>query len=236
MQVKTHVYEELEKVITMLRKTIADKKQGMAVISANYGTGKTEAAKMLTKQYPDVYYMKISQTLDTPSKFTRELARTVGSAISRSYQETLDFLATYLEATGQNPIIILDESQRILKSSLLMSELKDLSEDNQIRFSYIFLGDHTTADIFKAHKHSIHKRILIKEKLQNLTEEIITEIAKEKGLQVDPNTVLEYGKERGWTTIEVAFLFSYLSEVSKVKKIEITKETIQEISKKLWKE
>jgi len=49
MQVKTHAFEELEKVVLMLRKTIKDSKQGLAVVSANYGVGKTQAAKMLTK-------------------------------------------------------------------------------------------------------------------------------------------------------------------------------------------
>lgn len=205
MQVKTHVYEELEKVITMLRKTIADKKQGMAVISANYGTGKTEAAKMLTKQYPDVYYMKISQTLDTPSKFTRELARVIGSAISRSYQETLDFLATYLEATGQNPIIILDEAQRLLSKRTLMGEIKDVFEEFPIRF--VMLGD---LDLLKHINRypALNKRIIIRKSLSPLSEKTVKSLAEAYKIKTD-ETLLKIAKQRNWSTIEVDRLLYY---------------------------
>lgn len=232
----------VEKVLQKTIKTIISLRETTnspvhALLYGNWGVGKSYSAQKVAQRDKGVFYCKIPDGNISKSKLLKIISLSLGAGYRHLYEGTYDLLKYHILVNNyQHPIIILDESQRILKSSLLMSELKDLSEDNQIRFSYIFLGDHTTADIFKAHKHSIHKRILIKEKLQNLTEEIITEIAKEKGLQVDPNIVLEYGKERGWTTIEVAFLFSYLSEVSKVKKIEITKETIQEISKKLWKE
>jgi len=205
MQVKTHAYEELEKVVSMLRKTIKDGKQGLAVISANYGVGKTQAAKMLTKQYPDVFYMKVSQTLDTPSKFTRELARVLNSAISRSYQETLEFLATYLEATGQNPIVILDEAQRLLTKRILMGEIKDIFEEFPIRF--VLLGD---LDLLKhiGKYPAINKRVIIRRSLNPLSEKTIKELASAYNIKTDEN-LLKIAKQRGWTTIEVDRLLYY---------------------------
>lgn len=205
MQVKTHAYEELEKVVLMLRKTIRDNKQGLAVVSANYGVGKTQAAKMLTKQHHDVFYMKISQTLDTPSKFTRELARVLGSAISRSYQETLEFLSTYLEATGQRPIVILDEAQRLLSKRILMGEIKDVFEEFPIRF--VLLGD---LDLLKhiGKYPALNKRVIIRKSLSPLSEKTINQLAAAYKIKTDEN-LLKIAKQRNWTTIEVDRLLYY---------------------------
>ncbi len=205
MQVKTHAYEELEKVVLLMRKTIRDSKQGIAVVSANYGVGKTQAAKMLTKQHHDVFYMKISQTLDTPSKFTRELARVLGSAISRSYQETLEFLATYLEATGQNPIVILDEAQRLLTKRALMGEIKNVFEEFPIRF--ILLGD---LDLLKhiSKYPALNKRVIIRRSLDALSEKTVKQLAAAYKIKTDEN-LLKVAKQRGWTTIEIDRLLYY---------------------------
>jgi len=205
MQVKTHAYEELEKVVLLMRKIIRDNKQGIAIVSANYGVGKTQAAKILTKQHHDVFYMKISQTLDTPSKFTRELARVLGSAISRSYQETMEFLNTYLEATGQNPIVILDEAQRLLTKKTLMGEIKDVFEEFPIRF--ILIGDLTLLENMTRYP-ALNKRVIIRKSLDSLSEKTIKELANAYKIKTDEH-LLKIAKQRNWTTIEVDRLLYY---------------------------
>ena len=231
-----------EKTIQKAVKTIINLRETTnspvhALIYGNWGVGKSYSAQKVAQKEKGVFYCKIPDGNISKSKLIKIIALSAGAGYRHLYEGTFDLLKYHLLVNNyQHPIFIIDEAQRILKSSLLMSELKDLSEDPSLKFSYIFLGDHTTADIFKAHRHSLHKRILIKEKLQPLTEETIVEIAKEKGVEIDPKIILEVGKDKAWTTIDIAFLFSYLSQLLKVKKIELTKETIQEISKKLWKE
>ncbi|NPA53196.1 MAG: ATP-binding protein [Aquificae bacterium] len=223
--VKTHIYEDLEKVILLLRKTIRDGKQGIALISANYGTGKTLAAKELEKVNHDVFYMKIYQTLDTPSKFTRELARILGSAISRSYQETLDFLRTYLEATNQSPIVILDEAQRLLRKRSLIGEIKDIFEDFPIRF--ILLGDLSLQKEITKYT-ALNKRVIIRKILEPITQKTITELGKLYNIKTD-ETLLKLAQKRGWTTIEVD-RFLYYAKAAKISNVsEIPKDKIKKL-------
>ena len=223
--VKTHIYEELEKVIKLLRKTIRDGKQGIALISGGYGTGKTIAGRELSKVNSDVFYMKIYQTLDTPSKFTRHLAEILGSATSRSYYETLEFLRTFLEATGLTPIVILDEAQRLLKKRALMGEIKDIFEEFPIRF--VMLGDLTiTKEVVKY--PALNKRVVIRKTLEPLSLKTIKNLGDMYGIRTDER-LLELAKKRGWTTIEVD-RFLYYSKASKIKDIsELSKDSLKEL-------
>ena len=226
--IETHVSEELEKVIKLLRKTARDGKQGIALISGNYGTGKTVASKNLAKRNYDVFYMKIYQTLDTPSKFTRQLAGVLGSAISRSYYETLEFLRTFLEATGQTPIVILDEAQRLLRKKTLMGEIKDIFEEFPIRF--IMLGDLSLTKEITRYP-ALNKRVIVRKTLDPLSQKTVKKLGEMYGIKTD-EILLEIAKKRGWTTIEVDRFLYY----SKARKIKSTSELSKESLKKLIEE
>jgi len=217
------------KTIIHLRKTT--KSPIHALIYGKWGTGKSYSAQRL----PHVFYAKVPDGQVSKSRIVKILALALGSGYRNLYEGTLDLMKYHVLEKGiKHPIFILDEAQRVLKSSLLMSELKDLSEDVSLNFSYIFLGDHTTPKVFQAHPHSLHKRILIKKELEPLAEDMVKELAKDHQLDIDIKTITSVGKEKGWTTIDVAFLFSYLKPLLKEGKIkEITEETIHLISRKL---
>lgn len=201
-----------------------------AMIYGKWGTGKTYAAKKIK----EAFYLKVPEGQLSKSRLIKIFALSLGCGYRNLYEGTLDLMRYHiLEKSIRHCIFILDEGQRILKNSSLLAELKDLSEDESLRFSYIFLGDHQLPKIYQANPHSLHKRILIKKELEPLTIHMLTTLAKSYKLQLsekDMNIILNFGKQKGYTTIDIAFIFSYLG---KVNKIEISEETLQAICKKL---
>lgn len=214
------------KSIETLRETT--KSPVHALLWGKWGTGKTYAAQSIAAN--NVFYVKIPEGEITKSKLVKIFGISMGAGYRHIYEACLDMIRYHLiEKNIKHPIFILDEAQRIFKSKILLGELKDLSEDIDLRFSYIFLGDHTIPQKIIQHPHSLHKRILIKKELDGLTEQMITELAKHYKISVEPSLIIELGKERGWTTIDIAFIFSYIAKA----KIEVTKENLIKISKTL---
>jgi hypothetical protein len=127
------------------------------------------------------------------------------------------------------PILILDEAQRILRKQHILNELKDLSEDEELSFTYLFLGDQTTPKLLASYDHSLFKRFAIKKELQPLTQETITFLIKEYRIQADPVQIFNFAKERGWTTLDTAICLQAL----KNQKTEASIETLEKIAKAL---
>jgi hypothetical protein len=127
------------------------------------------------------------------------------------------------------PILILDEAQRILRKQHILNELKDLSEDEELSFSYLFLGDQTTPKLLASHDHSLFKRFAIKKELQPLTQETIAFLIKEYRTQADPVQIFNFAKERGWTTLDTAICLQAI----KSQKVEPSTETLDRIAKAL---
>lgn len=201
-----------------------------ALIYGKWGTGKTYAAQNLSYTTNNVFYVKIPEGDITKSKLAKAFGISMGAGYRHIYEACIDMMKYHLlEKNIKHPIFILDEAQRIFKSKILLGELKDLSEDIELRFSYIFLGDSTMPQKLIQHPHSIHKRILIKRELDGLNESMINELAKHYKLQVIPDEVIKVSKEKGFTTIDIAFIFSYLSKA----KLEASIENISKIAKTL---
>ncbi len=220
--------ESVVKTIIQLRETTGSTIH--ALVYGKWGTGKSYTAQKL----PGVFYAKIPDGPLSKSRLVKILALALGSGYRSLYEGTLDLMRYHiLEKSLKHPIFVLDEAQRVLRSSLLMSELKDLSEDTSLNFSYIFLGDHTTPKVYQAHPHSLHKRILIKKELEPLAKDMVEELARNYQLPIDPEIIISTGKEKGWTTIDVAFLFSYIKPILKKQKLQLDETTIRAIAQKL---
>ncbi len=117
-----------------------------------------------------------------------------------------------------------------------MSELKNLSENRSLNFSYIFLGHQTTPRIYQSNPHSIHKRVLIKKQLEALNLTNIKELASHYKVNTDEefiNIILQIGTEKGCTTSDIAFLFSYIKALAKKGKSPSTRQQIEKLAEKI---
>ncbi len=209
-----------------------------AIIYGSWGTGKSYASKEVATETYNVFYVKIPDGSISKSRLLKLLALALGSGYRHLYEGTLDLMKYHILEKGlTHPIFILDEAQRVLKNSQIMSELKDLSEDQALRFSYIFLGDTTTPKVYASHPHSLHKRILIRKEISPLSARTIKHLAKNFNLPDKEDFIKpieEFGKSKKWTTINVAFLFSYLKPLYKKGKIkEVNKTVLEKLAEKL---
>ena len=209
-----------------------------AIIYGAWGTGKSYSSQEIANQSQNVFYVKIPDGAISKSRLLKLLALSLGSGYRHLYEGTLDLMKYHILHKGlAHPIFILDEAQRVLKNNLLMSELKDLSEDPALKFSYIFLGDTTVPQVYTSHPHSLHKRILIKKQIEPLTEKTIKHLIKHYNLPDNEDfikLITAIGKEKSWTTINVAFLFSYLKPLIKKGQLKtLNKESLLKISEKI---
>ena len=226
----THVEEVLLKAVSAvrsLRETMGSPVH--ALIWAKWGIGKTTAAQRIAKKDSGVFYVKIPEGDLTRGKLYKLLGLAMRSGVRNTYEGTLDLMRYHVLTKNIKPIFLLDEAQRSLRRPTILSELKDLSEDIDLQFSYIFLGDHTTPRIMSVNPHSIHKRILFKHELQPITLKTIQELMKSKKVPGSAEELFQTAKEKAWTTLEVAFILSAL----KASKKQAEKETVLEMAGRL---
>jgi len=225
-----HVEEVLVKAVSAVRNLRETMNSPVhALIWAEWGVGKTTAAQKVAKAYENVFYVKIPEGDLTRGKLYRLLGLAMRSGVRNTYEGTLDLMRYHVLTKNIKPIFMLDEGHRVLKRPTIMSELKDLSEDVDLQFSYIFLGDHTTPKIMSANPHSIHKRILFKHELQPITLKTVRELMKSKKVPGDAEELFKVAKEKAWTTLEVAFILSAL----RASKRPAEKEAVLEIARRL---
>lgn len=226
----THVEEVLQRAISAIQKLRETMDSPVhALIWAKWGTGKTRAAQKIAKQNGHVFYVKIPEGDITKGRLYRLLGLSLKSGVRNTYEGTLDLMRYHVLTKNIKPIFILDEAQRILKRHTVLSELKDLSEDADLQFSYIFLGDHTTPKIMSVHPHSIHKRILFKHELQPITLKTVEELMKSKKVPGNAEELFQTATEKAWTTLEVAFVLSAL----KASKKPVQREEVLEVAGRL---
>jgi len=199
------------------------------IVWGKWGTGKTVSAQKIAKREPDVFYVKAPDGEITRGRLYRLIGFSLGCGARSTYESTLDLIKHHLLYYNLRPILIFDEAQRLLRKQHILNELKDLSEDEELGFSYLFLGDQTTPRLLSAYDHSLFKRFAIKKELQPLTQETITFLIKEYRIQADPAPILQYARERGWTTLDTAICLQAL----KNQKVEPSIETLEKIAKAL---
>jgi len=226
----THVEQIITGAIQALRRLRAEQAMPLhAIVWGKWGTGKTVSAQKIAKREPDVFYVKAPDGEITRGRLYRLIGFSLGCGARSTYEATLDLIKHHILYYNLKPIIIFDEAQRFLKKTHILNELKDLSEDEELSFSYLFLGDQTTPRLLASHDHSLFKRFAIKKELQPLTQETITFLIKEYRIQADPVQIFNFAKERGWTTLDTALCLQAL----KNQKVEPTVETLDRIAKAL---
>jgi Cdc6-like AAA superfamily ATPase len=226
----THAEQVLAATLQALRKLRTEQAMPLhAIVWGKWGTGKTVSAQKIAKREPEVFYVKAPDGEITRGRLYRLIGFSLGCGVRSTYEATLDLIKHHISYYNIRPIIIFDEAQRFLKKTLILNELKDLSEDEELSFAYLFLGDQTTPRLLSAYDHSLFRRFAIKKELQPLTQETISFLLKEYRIQTDPAPIFHFARERGWTTLDVAIVLQAL----KSQKVEPTAETIDKVAKAL---
>jgi Cdc6-like AAA superfamily ATPase len=202
-----HTEETIINTISALKKIREEQKSPVhAILYGSWGTGKTFSSQKIIQRFDDVFYIKVPDGEISKGRLYRLIGLALRSGVRHTWEGTLNMIKYHLDYLKLKPTFILDESQRILSKYHILNELKDLSEDLELNFSYLFLGDHTIPKILATHPHSIHKRIVITRELQPITEKTIDTLAKELKVEADAKEMFEMAKRKGWTTIDVAFI------------------------------
>jgi Cdc6-like AAA superfamily ATPase len=202
-----HTEETIINTISALKKIREEQKSPVhAILYGSWGTGKTFSSQKIIQRFDDVFYIKVPDGEISKGRLYRLIGLALRSGVRHTWEGTLNMIKYHLDYLKLKPTFILDESQRILSKYHILNELKDLSEDLELNFSYLFLGDHTIPRILATHPHSIHKRIVITRELQLITEKTIDTLAKELKVEADAKEMFEMAKRKGWTTIDVAFI------------------------------
>ena len=226
----THVENILTAVISTLRKLRMEQAMPLhAIVWGKWGTGKTVSAQKISKREPDVFYVKAPDGEITRGRLYRLIGFSLGCGARSTYEATMDLIKHHILYYNIKPIFLFDEAQRLLRKTHILNELKDLSEDEELSFSYLFLGDQTTPKLLASHDHSLFKRFAIKKELQPITQETISHLIKEYRIQADPTPIFHYAKERGWTTLDVAICLQAIRN----QKVELTVEALEKIAKAL---
>jgi len=226
----THVEQVLTTTVQALRRLRAEQTMPLhAIVWGKWGTGKTVSAQKIAKKEQDVFYVKAPDGEITRGRLYRLIGFSLGCGARSTYESTLDLIKHHLLYYNVRPILIFDEAQRLLRKTHILNELKDLSEDEELGFSYLFLGDQTTPKLLASHDHSLFKRFAIKKELQPLTQETISFLVKEYRIQADPVQIFHYAQQKGWTTLDVAICLQAL----KNQKVEPTMEALDKVAKAL---
>jgi Cdc6-like AAA superfamily ATPase len=226
----THAEQVLTATLQALRKLRTEQAIPLhAIVWGKWGTGKTVSAQKIAKRESDVFYIKAPDGEITRGRLYRLIGFSLGCGARSTYESTLDLIKHHLLYYNIRPILIFDEAQRLLRKTHILNELKDLSEDEELGFSYLFLGDQTTPKLLASHDHSLFKRFAIKKELQPLTQETISFLVKEYRIQADPVLIFHYAQQKGWTTLDVAICLQAL----KNQKVEPSTEALDKIAKAL---
>ncbi len=226
----THVEQTIIAVVQALRKLRMEQAMPLhGIIWGKWGTGKTVSAQKIAKREQDVFYIKAPDGEITRGRLYRLIGFSLGCGARSTYEATLDLIKHHILYYNLRPIFIFDEAQRLLRKQHILNELKDLSEDEELSFCYLFLGDQTTPRVLASYDHSLFKRFAIKKELQPLTQETVSFLLREFRIQTDPAPIFHFAKERGWTTLDVSIVLQAL----KSQKVEPTADTLDKIAKAL---
>jgi len=226
----THAEQVLTATLQALRRLREEQAIPLhAIVWGKWGTGKTVSAQKIAKKEQDIFYIKVPDGEITRGRLYRLIGFSLGCGARNTYESTLDLIKHHILYYNLKPIIIFDEAQRILRKQHILNELKDLSEDEELSFSYLFLGDQTTPKLLASHDHSLFKRFAIKKELQPLTQETIAFLLREYRIQTDPAPIFHFAQQRGWTTLDVAICLQALRN----QKVEPSTEALEKIAKAL---
>ncbi len=220
-----HTEEVLRKVLQSIRQQREVLQAPVhALIFGDWGVGKTKSAQRIVKEERDAFYLRIPHEEMSRSKLIKLISHSVRAGYRQTVEGTLDLLKFTIDRRKIKPILFVDEAGFVFRRPAMLDVLKELSEDEDIGISYVFLGSKEIAKAMIHHPHSIHKRIIITKELEPLTEKTVKAITEPLKLPAEP--FLKIGLARRWTTIDVAFVSSVIAKG----KIEPTEENIEKIA------
>lgn len=227
--VKTRTYEQ----ILGLCKLLLKHKKGRIVHGALFGpwgSGKTLAAKQVAKRLLPVFYVKVPEGNLTKTRLIKLFSLSMGAGSMRSYDMTLDLVKGHIEQEGITPLFILDEGQRVFRHRWILDELKDYSEDPDLRFSYLFLGDNNLKGYLNQGRfHSIVKRVVYRQEVKGeIDKETVKALMEEYKLKGSPEEVLKVAKREKWRLLELDTALYLLS----IENQEVSEESLQKIISK----
>ena len=226
--VKSEAYVKILNLCKILLKHKKDGKTIHGALIGPKGEGKTIAAKEVANELPPVFYVKIPEGDITKTRLIKLFSLAIGAGSMRSYDMTLDLMKGHIEQEGIYPLFILDEAQRLFKlPRWVFSELKDWSEDPDLRFTYLLLGDGDLKSYFKKENHhSILKRIIYREELEgDVSKELVENLMKEYNLKGNPQIVVKIAKREKWKLLELDTALYLLS----LENQEVSEENLQRI-------
>ncbi len=222
--------EAYTKILNLCKILLKHKKDGKTIHGAIYGpwgSGKTIAGKQVSKELLPVFYVKVPEGNLTKTRLIRLFSLAMGAGSMRSYDMTLDLIKGHIEQEGIYPLFILDEAQRLFRHRWILDELKDYSEDPDLRFSYLFLGDNTLNSYLKQERfHSLIKRIIYREETKGeVDEQTVENLMKEYSLSGDTKAVVKVAKREKWKLLELDTALYLLS----LERKEVSEESLQTI-------
>jgi len=228
--VKSEAYTKILNLCKLLLKHKKDGKIIHGAVFGSWGSGKTVAAKQIAKELLPVFYIKIPEGNLTKTRLVKLLSMSMGAGSMRSYDMTLDLMKGHIEQEGIYPLFILDEAQRIFRHRWILDELKDFSEDPDLRFSYLFLGDNNLKGYLNQERfHSIIKRIVYREETKGeVNKETIEALMKEYNLKGNSEIILKVARREKWKLLELDTALYLLSMENE----EVSEESLQKILNK----
>ena len=217
---KLHTYDIIASAVMAVKNF--SREQGFPVhgaVYSNWGAGKTVACKQVKQSIPDTFYLKAPVRNIEPSGLLREILISLGVGAGRGYANNYDLLTRVLSAKGiVQPVLLIDEAQILFTKPSLLSFLKDLSEDPEIGFVYVFIGDDRLKTLVKTGRHSIVKRIRVKKEIPSITKETVEKLIQYHGLQAKDD-IFDTAKEFKASTIDVDFAL-YLAKKADIKQLD----------------
>ena len=206
MMIKLHTFEIISTAVKQIKILSAERGFPLhAALYSNWGVGKTVACKQVKEAIQDVFYFKFPARQVEPAGLIKEILLALGIGPTRGYLNNYDLLIKVLSARGiTQPILLIDEAQLLFARPSIMSFFKDLSEDPEIGFSYVFIGDERLGNALRAEGHSLIKRIKVKVQIPVITKGTIEKLSQFHGVDVQ-DTAFEIAKKLGATTMDVDF-------------------------------
>jgi len=165
----------------------------------------------------DVFYFKFPARQVEPTGLIKEILLSLGIGPTRGYLNNYDLLIKVLSARGiTQPVLLIDEAQLLFARPSIMSFFKDLSEDPEIGFSYVFIGDERLGNAVKTEGHSLIKRIRVKVQIPTITKETIQRLSQFHGIKLEEDA-FEISKKTGATTMDVDFALFLAKKAGKEK-------------------
>lgn len=203
---KLHTFDIIGTMVKQVKGLSAERGFPLhAAAWASWGVGKTIACRQIIEAIPDVYYLKFQTRQIEPAGMIKDILLALGVGPTRGYLNNYDLLVKVLSARGiTQPILIIDEAQLLFTKPALLSFLKDLSEDPEVGFSYIFLGDENLSRLISNEGHSIIKRIRIRVEIPQITKQTIQKLSEFHNVEL-PEDSMKVAKSIGATTMDVDF-------------------------------